>query len=745
LFLGEENRSEKFTGNKNWKPPSSKSHQAISALEDILKEDISKLVVKNKIRSNISKREREALITLRYNRDITVKNSDKGGSIVILDTVDYVQKIENMLSDPVTYTPNQVIQLNTAKSEVDKVIFELFQNNYISNRQKRFFCNFIPRMPIFYGLPKIHKKDFPLRPIVSQIDSPSYKLNKYLDYILTTAEKEIPYLLQDTTRFLQYLNNLGKIVNKDPILFTIDVTSLYTVLPHKMCIEYVTEMYSETIDKWNLYTPDIKPINETSLQKILETVLHQTFFQFNDKTYTQNYGITMGAPSSVKIANITLYKHLQKIQANYTDVKPDYCYRLIDDIFGLWLYSEEQLFKWFNFLNDSHNTIKFTIEFSKKEIPFLDTLVYLENNELKTKLYKKPTDNKQYLLYNSEHPNYMKNATPYAQALRYRRITSDDKILDEELKYLRKAFISRGYPKDIVDPQILNAQRQNQLDTIRYNAKTNRSINFTPFVLTFSNVFNNNGKHNIYKIMKFIWEELTQMTPILTQINPPKIIFRKCSSIANCLQSSKFPPNWWFLKETNNQPIPNINRYLNTNTTIVTDNKNLKDNICKPCKGKKCQTCDIIGSGSTFSSSTYNKTFILNAGCSCNSKDLIYLITCTKCSIQYVGETGQNLRDRINNHKSTIRTGKKTPISIHFNSTEHTIDHLSVVPIEILFTNNLLHRRTREFYWQLRLGTIFPKGLNNFPVNYTSNSTHNSLNTVFDFELLHTLAHLANC
>jgi len=130
---------------------------------------------------------------------------------------------------------------------------------------------------------------------------------------LTTAEKEIPYLLQDTTKFLQYINKLDMLKQVKPILFTIDVTSLYTVLPHDMCVEYVTEMYVETLDKWNKYTHDIKPINVDSLVNILRVILNQGFFKFDDRIYNQNYGITMGAPSSVKIANITLYKHLEKL------------------------------------------------------------------------------------------------------------------------------------------------------------------------------------------------------------------------------------------------------------------------------------------------------------------------------------------------------------------------------------------------------------------------------------------------
>ena len=333
LFLGEDKKKrEPFTGNKQWKPPKSKQHQAIIVLEDILNEEISVLVKHNNIRNNISNTDRYALKCLRNNQNIVIKKADKGGCIVILDTSNYVQKIDAMLSDSITYSKIANIDLVQKKSEVDVIINNLFADNLISKRQKKFLSNFSPKMPVFYGLPKIHKKDTPLRPIVSQIDSPSYKINKYLDYILTTAEKEIPYLLQDTTKFLQYISKLEIFTQVRPILFTIDVTSLYTVLPHDMCIEYVTEMYIETMDKWNKYTHDIKSITVDSLVNILQVILNQGFFKFDDNIYSQNYGITMGAPSSVKIANITLYKHLSKIQQNFSGIKPYQCYRLIDDV-----------------------------------------------------------------------------------------------------------------------------------------------------------------------------------------------------------------------------------------------------------------------------------------------------------------------------------------------------------------------------------------------------------------------------
>ena len=118
-----------------------------------------------------------------------------------------------------------------------------------------------------------------------------------------------------------------------------------------MCIEYVSEQYAETLHLWNNYTPDITPIPVNDLKQIIKTILNQTFFKFNDKLFSQNYGITMGCNCSVKIANITLYKHLTRIQNNYTGLLPSYCFRLIDDLMGIFVGSENLLLQWFNHLN----------------------------------------------------------------------------------------------------------------------------------------------------------------------------------------------------------------------------------------------------------------------------------------------------------------------------------------------------------------------------------------------------------
>ena len=48
-------------------------------------------------------------------------------------------------------------------------------------------------------------------------------------------------------------------------------------------------------------------------------------------------------------------------------------------------------------LNKKRPTIKFTAEWSKTQINFLDVTVYLEKGKIKTDLHVKPTDTHQYL------------------------------------------------------------------------------------------------------------------------------------------------------------------------------------------------------------------------------------------------------------------------------------------------------------------------------------------------------------
>ena len=119
--------------------------------------------------------------------------------------------------------------------------------------------------------------------------------------------------------------------------------------------------------------------------------------------------------------------------------------RYIDDIFMVWIKSESELRKFMNEINQKHQSIKFDFMFSKENIEFLDTLVYIDSNSrLQTTLYKKPADCQNYLHAKSAHPFSLKKSIPYSQALRIKRICSTFEEYRKHSQDLIKNLLKRA-------------------------------------------------------------------------------------------------------------------------------------------------------------------------------------------------------------------------------------------------------------------------------------------------------------
>ena len=118
-------------------------------------------------------------------------------------------------------------------------------------------------------------------------------------------------------------------------------------------------------------------------------------------------------------------------------------------------------------VNICHSTIKLTVEYSKKEVNFLDVHIKLINGELKTNLFVKPTDTHQFLDPTSCHPYHYKEI-PYSQALRLNRICSDNENFDRRYD-LEKWLMERGYNEKIIRKQILRKKQQMSEKKLTFN------------------------------------------------------------------------------------------------------------------------------------------------------------------------------------------------------------------------------------------------------------------------------------
>ena len=121
---------------------------------------------------------------------------------------------------------------------------------------------------------------------------------------------------------------------------------------------------------------------------------------------------------------------------------------------------------------------------------------------------------------------------------------------------------------------------------------------------------------------------------------------------------------------------------------------------------------------STFHFTFYStgQTFKIKSHITCETSNVIYMIQCTKCNLQYIGETKRRLKDRFNEHRRPIIkpfcSYTHTAVSRHFLTSGHAEDHLILIPLEQLHTSHDSIRKAREAFLIHRGKTLEPAGLN---------------------------------
>ena len=117
--------------------------------------------------------------------------------------------------------------------------------------------------------------------------------------------------------------------------------------------------------------------------------------------------------------------------------------------------------------------------------------------------------------------------------------------------------------------------------------------------------------------------------------------------------------------------------------------------------------------GTTIRSMITGKTFKVKASADCCTKNVVYVIQCKRCAVQYVGETENTLRVRLTGHRSDINHRRMDrPMAKHFCQSDHSIHDLTIMAVEKIQRNDVNVRRRKESHWISVLRTLIPDGLN---------------------------------
>ncbi|XP_063590046.1 uncharacterized protein LOC134766927 [Penaeus indicus] len=148
------------------------------------------------------------LQTLKNDETITITKPDKGRGIVILNKRDYHQKLLDILNDHTKFK-KITTDISTHLLYLEEKLKRLLRTikSSIGENTYNLLSTSGSRPGLLYGLPKVHKHNLPLRPIISSIGTFNYNTAKFLVPILSPLTTN-QYTIENSTAFTNEIRSL---------------------------------------------------------------------------------------------------------------------------------------------------------------------------------------------------------------------------------------------------------------------------------------------------------------------------------------------------------------------------------------------------------------------------------------------------------------------------------------------------------------------------------------------------------
>ena len=117
-------------------------------------------------KSNLNRAELQAIRELKRDKPRIVLMADKGVAMVVMNREEYINKPNTLLAQP-AYRPICKHPTNKIKAKLIYIFKKVKKETGLDDNSYKYMYPARCNVPKFNGLPKIHKPDTPLRPIMS--------------------------------------------------------------------------------------------------------------------------------------------------------------------------------------------------------------------------------------------------------------------------------------------------------------------------------------------------------------------------------------------------------------------------------------------------------------------------------------------------------------------------------------------------------------------------------------------------
>ena len=272
----------------------------------------------------------------------------------------------------------------------------------------------------------------------------------------------------------------------------------------------------------------------------------------------------------------------------------------------------------------------------------IELFINREKNIIETKYYVKPTNQRLFLNYRSNHPTHVFKAIVYGMALQGTMVNSRDEWNLEYLVELREKFLQQEYPLIVINEQYEKALEVDRLDLVFKSPalrKNSKKKVIAPLILTY-NPGNPPVRTWINEGLEYLHSD-DEVKKILPHIY---VVFRQDRNVKNRIMKNRYRSN--SVKDCPNNLPPAGNFKLHAN---------------------RCKVCERMEDGKQkWKSNKTKREYKITRHYTCQTTFCIYLATCELCQAQYVGQTIRTMRKRHYGHRSEVKTAADG-LGEHFN------------------------------------------------------------------------------
>lgn len=397
-------------------------------------------------KNNLTQNQQKILHALKKDRDFIILPSDKNLGPAIMNRAVYKERVltEHLLSSAYKHIPLEQATALLKKTTASLKFLYRQNKNQLSKPECQFFERSFTeqhRTPMFYMTPKVHKQPVKFRPVVSCINSFNAIFSTWLDFKMKSLLHCIPTYLKDSNDLLKQIKSLPPLP-PNAKLFTADATAMYTNIQTDTALEafnFLFEHYKEEI-------PSDFP--KTFFLDVLEIIMKNNIFQFDDTYWLQLDGTAMGTPSACLYATISYGIHERnKLLPNHQAFLSLYL-RYIDDVFGIWLPSndghDERHWSDFKQTMDAWGTLRWCVSERTNTVNFLDLTLTITNGIIVTRTFQKAMNLYLYIPPISAHPTSCFKGLIVGNFLRFRKQNTDENFRNL-IGDFAKHLIARGH------------------------------------------------------------------------------------------------------------------------------------------------------------------------------------------------------------------------------------------------------------------------------------------------------------